>query len=109
MSADAPEPIVIEANPTYMQDGRLYTSELFWRDHQPWLKECGYLLRPRYHPDWVASWKGVHDNWDDCEDAQIAKVREISSFRLRRLLTVVLCSKAMSSTPHVLRMGHSSC
>ncbi|KAJ7162164.1 hypothetical protein C8R46DRAFT_904157 [Mycena filopes] len=31
-------------------------SEIFWVEHQPWLEEQGYRLRPRYHPDWVPSW-----------------------------------------------------
>ena len=35
--------------------GVLLSRELFWRDHQPWLEEKGYMLRPRYKPDWVAS------------------------------------------------------
>ncbi|KAJ3776849.1 kinase-like domain-containing protein [Lentinula raphanica] len=34
----------------------LWPSEVFWRDHYEWLKNKGYLLRPRYHPDWVPSW-----------------------------------------------------
>ncbi|KAJ7162129.1 hypothetical protein C8R46DRAFT_1000083 [Mycena filopes] len=37
--------------------GRLSKGEIYWRDHQPWLKECGYILRPRYQPDWVPSWR----------------------------------------------------
>ncbi|KAJ6456372.1 hypothetical protein C8R45DRAFT_844991 [Mycena sanguinolenta] len=32
--------------------------EIFWRDHQVWLQECGYMLRPRYRPHWVPSWLG---------------------------------------------------
>ncbi|KAJ6597380.1 hypothetical protein B0H10DRAFT_2325781, partial [Mycena sp. CBHHK59/15] len=31
--------------------------ELFWCDHYSWLKDCGYLLRPWYSLDWIASWK----------------------------------------------------
>ncbi|KAJ7144702.1 hypothetical protein C8R46DRAFT_1360365 [Mycena filopes] len=31
-------------------------SEIFWVEHQPWLEQQGYRLRPRYHPDWVPSW-----------------------------------------------------
>ena len=57
-------------------EGRLYQAELFWRDHQPWLKECGYLLRPRYLPDWKASWvrnKSLH--YLDCEEGVIMGVR----------------------------------
>lgn len=36
---------------------KLTERELFWRDHYNWLKTQGYLLRPRYHPDWDPKWK----------------------------------------------------
>ncbi|KAJ8463347.1 hypothetical protein ONZ51_g10315 [Trametes cubensis] len=36
--------------------GGLSEAEIWWRDHQRWLEERGYMLRPRYHPDWVPSW-----------------------------------------------------
>ncbi|KAJ7502449.1 kinase-like domain-containing protein [Mycena galericulata] len=42
--------------------------EIFWRNHQPWLKECGYMLRPRYRPDWVRSWQGTDKLPRRCED-----------------------------------------
>ena len=59
-----------------MEQGKLYTIELFWRDHQPWLEESGFLLRSRYHPDWVASWiKDSNKNPLRCEDAIGNKVR----------------------------------
>lgn len=31
-------------------------SEIWWRDHQSWLEKQGYLLRPRYLPNWKPSW-----------------------------------------------------
>ncbi|KAI3604625.1 hypothetical protein WG66_008496 [Moniliophthora roreri] len=37
----------------YLHDvfpGGLNKGEVFWRDHQPWLENRGYMLRPRYHP-----------------------------------------------------------
>ncbi|KAJ3478322.1 hypothetical protein NLI96_g9841 [Meripilus lineatus] len=33
----------------------LRSTEVFWRDHQVWLQEQGYMLRSRYHADWVPS------------------------------------------------------
>ncbi|KAJ7165546.1 kinase-like domain-containing protein [Mycena crocata] len=50
------------------EDGDLLEDEDFWRDHQPWLETCGYKLRPRYAPDWVASWKGTSTYYLKCED-----------------------------------------
>ncbi|KAJ7162165.1 hypothetical protein C8R46DRAFT_1353178 [Mycena filopes] len=35
----------------------LLESEEKWRDLYLWLKESGYLLRPRYSPGWTAPWK----------------------------------------------------
>jgi hypothetical protein len=35
---------------------KLAPEEEFWRDHQRWLQDCGYMLRPRYMPDWKPSW-----------------------------------------------------
>lgn len=39
-----------------------------WRDKQAFLEGRGYLLRARYHPDWVPPWflNGKHPL--DCED-----------------------------------------
>ena len=35
---------------------KLRSEEIFWRDHQTWFQDCGYMLRPRYMPDWKPSW-----------------------------------------------------
>ncbi|KAJ7091961.1 hypothetical protein B0H15DRAFT_777902, partial [Mycena belliarum] len=37
----------------------LATDEAYWRDRQLWLEECGYMLRPRFRPDWVPSWRAA--------------------------------------------------
>ncbi|KAJ6625295.1 kinase-like domain-containing protein [Mycena sp. CBHHK59/15] len=52
----------------FILECRLGEFELFWRDHCSWLKDCGYLLRPRYSPNWTASWKDDLDLWGDAED-----------------------------------------
>ncbi|RDB25449.1 hypothetical protein Hypma_007495 [Hypsizygus marmoreus] len=39
-----------------MRHGKLCEGEIFWRDHQPWLQDQGYMLRSRFRPGWVASW-----------------------------------------------------
>ncbi|KAJ3712460.1 kinase-like domain-containing protein [Lentinula raphanica] len=49
---------------------KLWEFEIFWRDHYDWLKGKGYLLRPRYHPDWVPSWSGSPKDpfrFEDCQ------------------------------------------
>lgn len=52
--------------------------ETYWRDRYLWLKERGYLLRPRYHPDWAASWKANKKKDWICEDGQIIDVSIVS-------------------------------
>ena len=57
------------------EGGALDEKEIFWRDHQKWLQERGYMLRPRYRPGWVPSWKGKPDLfWLSCEDGQLRTV-----------------------------------
>lgn len=55
--------------------------ELWWRDHQEWLAEKGYLLRPRYKPGWNPSWAGRLKKYqypEDFEDSHKPNVRRCS-------------------------------
>lgn len=55
--------------PRKLYDGELTSGEIWWRDHQVWLQERGYMLRPRYRPDWVPSWHkdggAYYDSYED--------------------------------------------
>ncbi|KAI0769060.1 hypothetical protein BD413DRAFT_88044 [Trametes elegans] len=42
--------------------GKLTSGDRWWRDHQPWLAERGYMLHPRYHEGWVPSWPQQPDS-----------------------------------------------
>ncbi|KAF9254051.1 hypothetical protein L218DRAFT_1082502, partial [Marasmius fiardii PR-910] len=63
------------STPTAPQRGdyrQLSDSEEFWLACEPWLKERGYLLRPRYRPGWVPSWSAEKDvEWMIAEDGQV--------------------------------------
>ncbi|KAJ7658034.1 hypothetical protein B0H17DRAFT_1145737 [Mycena rosella] len=50
------------------KDDELTAGELFWRDHQVWLKNQSCMLRPRYRLGWVPSWLGTDKHWWDFED-----------------------------------------
>ena len=53
----------------------LLAHEVFWRDIQVWLTEQGYMLRPRYKPDWKPSWEGTGPySWKGHEDGLTAGV-----------------------------------
>jgi len=44
--------------------------EVWWRDRYKQLSNYGYLLRPRYSPQWVPSWKTSNKDWTDSEDGK---------------------------------------
>jgi len=50
------------------EDGGLDRGEAFWRENYQFLLDHGYLLRPRYSPDWVPSWIGTNKGPWNCED-----------------------------------------
>ncbi|KAJ6502068.1 kinase-like domain-containing protein [Mycena sanguinolenta] len=50
--------------------GGLTAGERFWYDHREWLKDSGYLLRPRYQEGWTPSWEPGRGRALFHEDAQ---------------------------------------
>ncbi|KAH9920136.1 uncharacterized protein B0H18DRAFT_1025282 [Fomitopsis serialis] len=58
-------------------EGGLMDHEHFWRDRQSWLQEQGYMLRPRYRPDWKPSWLGTKKHYRECEDGHSTLVDTI--------------------------------
>ncbi|KAI0745240.1 kinase-like domain-containing protein, partial [Earliella scabrosa] len=53
--------------------GGIFKTEYFWRDHQRWLADAGYMLRPRYREDWVPSWLGSGQETYRVEDGELAR------------------------------------
>ncbi|TFK39427.1 kinase-like domain-containing protein [Crucibulum laeve] len=90
-----------------MKEGRLYPRETFWRDHQPWLKENGYLLRPRYQPDWVASWiKDPTTKRIFCEDGHVAPWEHIlDAIRISDGVQVMLKRIELAKSPKEVEIG----
>ncbi|KAJ7429149.1 hypothetical protein FB451DRAFT_1071317, partial [Mycena latifolia] len=60
---------------------RLSESEVFWRDHSPWLREHGYVLRQRCQPNWVPSRKNKAWVFYKFEDKIRPLVRELTNAR----------------------------
>ncbi|KAH7920628.1 hypothetical protein BV22DRAFT_1097836 [Leucogyrophana mollusca] len=46
-------------------------NELWWHNHYQFFKDHGYLLRPRYAPGWIPSWKTSKKECNACEDAEV--------------------------------------
>ncbi|KAJ6629452.1 hypothetical protein B0H10DRAFT_1776295 [Mycena sp. CBHHK59/15] len=57
--------------PLSFEDGKLTTGDIIWREMQPWLQDCGYMLRPRFRPGWVPSWKTSGQFMVLCEDSYV--------------------------------------
>ncbi|KAL4244332.1 hypothetical protein ABKN59_010147 [Abortiporus biennis] len=53
--------------------------EKLWVQQQPWLEKQGYMLRPRYRPGWIPSWKSKNDLAIRYEDGQMHYPDEINS------------------------------
>lgn len=54
--------------------------EYFWRDHQEWLAAAGYMLRPRYKPNWIPSWLKPQKppiEWINAEDRLFPVVSDL--------------------------------
>ncbi|KAH0830127.1 hypothetical protein J3R83DRAFT_1473 [Lanmaoa asiatica] len=52
-----------------LSPGELDSREIWWKNQFEWLKTRGYLLRPRYAPDWVPSWNSSDKDWFEYEDS----------------------------------------
>jgi len=61
---------IFDALPPLDED-QLAPNEIWWSQHFEWLRDHGYLLRPRYAPNWVPSWKGSKKSRFSCEDSNI--------------------------------------
>lgn len=48
----------------------LVREELEWVRYQPFLEKHGYMLRPRYRPDWVPEMLTSGKEAWDCEDSK---------------------------------------
>ncbi|KAJ7092046.1 hypothetical protein B0H15DRAFT_835274 [Mycena belliarum] len=59
----------------------LTSSERFWQDQSIWLKECGYVLRPRFRTGWIPSWTGTDKNPANCEDGLRQEVSQLMDAR----------------------------
>lgn len=70
------EPLGIETieEAREMQAGGLGPIEKQWTNRQKALEEAGYMLRPRYHPEWQPSWTHTNKFFLECEDGQAQAV-----------------------------------
>jgi len=82
------------------------TQEIYWRDHQEWLLECGYRLRPRYQPDWTPSWEKSGKPTLLCEDSYFLVYGHIiDAIRVQDGASVALKKISKSVHPYEADIG----
>jgi hypothetical protein len=77
--------------------GALFDSELWWRDEYQAIEAQGYILRPRYHPNWCPSWKRSGKDFFTVEDGQPTLVRS-SVCLILPMLTLLQSPTSMDGT-----------
>lgn len=68
-------PLLDESRPDE-KPGDLLDGEKWWAIRQEALEQEGYMLRPRYRPDWRRSWLGANKPHDYFEDGQTMHVSD---------------------------------
>ncbi|KAJ7267694.1 kinase-like domain-containing protein [Mycena haematopus] len=89
-----------------MPDG-LTGGEVYWRDHHDWLKESGYVLRPRFRPDWIPSWTAHPKKFKfEFEDYQfLANSALIDAVRVSDNTVVALKKVRNDHHPHEVQIA----
>ena len=64
------------------------TKDSIWVEHYFYLRDHGYLLRPRYHPDWIPTWLNEDGSFKidkEYEDFHTPVVRTTLIYHIIRL------------------------
>ncbi|KAG2153111.1 kinase-like domain-containing protein [Suillus bovinus] len=86
--------------------GALSVYEVWWCQQYQFLKAHGYLLRPRYAPEWVPSWEGSQRHPFTCEDGHISQFPQImDATRISDGLFISLKVVDRSVHPHEVEIG----
>ncbi|KAJ7267690.1 kinase-like domain-containing protein [Mycena haematopus] len=82
--------------------------EIYWRDHHDWLKESGYVLRPRFRPGWIASWKVDPKKFElSCEDhIFLTRAAIMDAVRVSDNAAVVLKKIRKDHHPHEVEIAN---
>ena len=56
----------------------LVTTERWWKDRYNDIANQGYMLHPRYHPEWEPSWFKTKKDTSTVEGGQVTMVRVVA-------------------------------
>ena len=78
--------------PPESRPGDLGEHEIWWAEHQEALEAAGYLLRSRYRPNWIPSWRGTDKFYRRCEDGQSTQVSALHAFLVALPTNLLRCA-----------------
>jgi len=70
----------LDYRPPGREPGALDEGETWWVERQEALEVAGYMLRPRYRPGWIPSWRGTNKFYRHFEDGQNILVSTFYTF-----------------------------
>src|SRR6266404_3688980 len=70
----------LDYRPPGREPGALDEGETWWVERQEALEVAGYMLRPRYRPGWIPSWRGTNKFYRNFEDGQNILVSTFYTF-----------------------------
>lgn len=87
----------LELSKKRIKPHQLNMMELYWMKLQKWLQEeKGYMLRPRFREDWVASWLGTGRDHEYIEDGQVHFVRSSAIINVKCVAFMLTSSQSFS-------------
>ncbi|KAM5541462.1 hypothetical protein V8D89_005016 [Ganoderma adspersum] len=83
----------------------LLPGEIFWKNRYLFLHDRGYVLRPRYHPDWKPSWIGTNRKPLFCEDSIMLNIPTVidASRRADDLRVAIKYTNSDTKELHIAR------
>ncbi|KAN0128834.1 Protein kinase-like domain containing protein [Lactarius tabidus] len=92
--------------PPESQPGDLDEREVWWIERQEALEASGYMLRPRYRPGWIPSWRSTNKFPLDVEDGQRVRMRlGMDATRISDGRPVVLKRLLLEEGPYELQIN----
>ncbi|KAI9432584.1 kinase-like domain-containing protein [Lactarius indigo] len=106
MSASTARDTFAYNEPNNRQAGTLVMTERWWGDRYDDIAERGYMLRPRYRPQWEPSWLKTGKDFYTVEDGQATILRAaMDATRKRDGRPVMLKKVLLADGPHELRIN----
>lgn len=81
----------LDDDPPGSQPGDLDRREVWWAERQQALEAAGYMLRARYRPGWIPSWRGTKQPYFTVEDGLPLSVSTFHAFVVIMPTTLLRC------------------